>query len=275
MKKNSSNLYPFALQDQLKQGLTGQTPSVYISKDGGSFAATTNSPSEFNASTAPGLYTIMFTASECDCDIMIIQVYLPHGQDPAILDVVEMEGSSGATPQQIWEYAGGRTVTNTIPTAQNIWEYSNRTLTASALTAQQVWEYTTRTLTASPIDISSLATSTDVSNAQTAIINAIPIPPSASTIATTVINTSVLDRDTNSLGSTVLAISGYTDEVESKIDSISTKLTDLPVVRSLLDNWVVNGTNLTCYDSEGNTLESCTLTKDDKGNIVAVTPNEE
>lgn len=121
------------------------------------------------------------------------------------------------------------------------------------------------------LDIPNVVTTLD---AQTAIINAMPVPPSASTIATTVINTSVLDRDTNSLGSTVLAISGYTDEVESKIDSVSTKLTDLPVVRALLDHWVVSGTTLTCYDSEGNVLESYTLTKDDKGNIVAVTPNE-
>jgi len=166
MIKNASNLYPFAIQDQLSNGLTGQTPSVYISKDGGSFVAATNSPSEFNASTAPGLYTIAFTATECDCDVMIIQVYLPHGQDPAILAVEEMQSASGggATPQQIWEYAGGRTVTNTIPTAQNIWEYSSRTLTASALTAQQVWEYSGgRTLTASPTDISGLATSSDLS----------------------------------------------------------------------------------------------------------------
>lgn len=166
MKKNSFNLYAFAIQDQLSQGLTGQTPTIQISKDGGSFAATTNSATEFNASTAPGLYTITFTATECDCDVMIIQVYLPNGQDPAILAVEEMQSASGggATPQQIWEYAGGRTVTNTIPTAQNIWEYSSRTLTASALTAQQVWEYSGgRTLTASPTDISGLATSSALS----------------------------------------------------------------------------------------------------------------
>lgn len=151
MKKNSSNLYAFAIQDQLSQGLTGQTPTVYISKDGGSFAAASNSPSEFNASTAPGLYTITFTATECDCDVMIIQVYLPDGQDPAILAVEEMQSASGggATPQQIWEYAGGRTVTNTIPTATAI--------------STAVWSESARTLTASPTDISSLATSSDLS----------------------------------------------------------------------------------------------------------------
>lgn len=41
-------------------------------------------------------------------------------------------------------------------------------------TAQQIWEYPTRTITASPTDISSLATKTDLSNAQTAVISAMP-----------------------------------------------------------------------------------------------------
>ena len=41
-------------------------------------------------------------------------------------------------------------------------------------TAQQIWEYPTRTITDSPTDISSLATKTDLSNTQTAIVNAMP-----------------------------------------------------------------------------------------------------
>lgn len=41
-------------------------------------------------------------------------------------------------------------------------------------TPQQIWEYPTRTITASPTDISSLATKTDLSSTQTAIVNAMP-----------------------------------------------------------------------------------------------------
>ena len=164
MIKNASNLYPFALQDQLSNGLTGQTPSVFLRQDNGSFAAASGSVTEVDSTNYPGLYQITLTAAECNCNVLTIAVSLPDGQEPAILDVVYPVANGGATPQQIWEYAGGRTVTNTIPTAQNIWEYSSRTLTASALTAQQVWEYSGgRTLTASPTDISGLATSTALS----------------------------------------------------------------------------------------------------------------
>lgn len=123
MKKNQSNLYPFALQDQLKNGMTGQTPSVYIRKDLGSFALATNSATEFDAQNSPGLYDITFTAAECNCDVLTIQVTLPNGQEPAILDVVEMEGaSSSLTAAEVWQYNGqeGRTVTNTIPSVSDI-----------------------------------------------------------------------------------------------------------------------------------------------------------
>lgn len=156
MIKNASNLYPFAIQDQLSNGLTGQTPSVYISKDGESFAAATNSATEFNASTAPGLYTITFTATECDCDVMIIQVYLPNGQDPAILDVVEMEGtSSGLTAAEVWQYNGqeGRTVTNTIPTASD--------------NAQAVWGAQTKEVTIATAQADTFATASSVANIAT------------------------------------------------------------------------------------------------------------
>ena len=123
MKKNQSNLYPFALKDQLSNGFTGQTPSVYIRKDLGSFALATNSATEFDAQNSPGLYDITFTAAECNCDVLTIKVTLPDGQEPAILDVVEMEGaSSGLTAAEVWQYngTGGRTVTNTIPSVSDI-----------------------------------------------------------------------------------------------------------------------------------------------------------
>lgn len=41
-------------------------------------------------------------------------------------------------------------------------------------TAQQIWEYPNRTITDSPTDISSLATKTDLSNSQSAVISAMP-----------------------------------------------------------------------------------------------------
>lgn len=48
----------------------------------------------------------------------------------------------------------------------------------------------------------------------------------------------------------------------------------LAVIQALLDNWDVDGTTLTCYDSNGSVLETCTLTKDSNDEIIAVTPDE-
>lgn len=274
MIKNQANIYQFILRDMIGQGMTGLSPTVRIRKDSGSFAATTNTPTE----VGNGLYEVALTATECNCDIMAIEVTLPDGQFPAILTNEYLTSSGGATPQQIWEYTGGRTVDNTIPSVNDIW-------------GRQAGDTTSRTLTSSPTDITSLATSSELATAVSDIVSAMPDVSDLSTfdasqdtvtIASTqasslingVLNAAVANRDTGSLGSTVLAISGYTDEVESKIDSVSTKLADLPIVRALLDHWAVSGSTLTCYDSTGNVLESCTLTKDENGEIIAVTPND-
>lgn len=151
MIKNASNLYSFAIQDQLSNGVTGQTPSVFVRQDNGSFAAASGSVTEVDATNYPGLYQITLTAAECNCDVLTIAVSLPDGQEPAILDVAYPVTTGGATPAEIWGYAGGRTVDNTIPTVNEIW-------------GRQAGDTTSRTLTSSPTDISSLATADALSS---------------------------------------------------------------------------------------------------------------
>ena len=141
MIKNASNLYPFAIQDQLSNGLTGQTPSVFLRQDNGSFAAASGSVTEVDATNYPGLYQITLTAAECNCDVLTIAVSLPDGQEPAILDVVYPVTTGGATPAEIWQYAGqgGRTVTNTIPSASDnataVWGAASKIVTIDSTQA--------------------------------------------------------------------------------------------------------------------------------------------
>lgn len=76
--------------------------------------------------------------------------------------------SASDNASAVWS-ANSRTLTESALTAADVWSYSSRTLTSSAegLTAQQVWEYGTRTLTASPTDLTGIATSQDISDLQT------------------------------------------------------------------------------------------------------------
>lgn len=90
MIKNQANIYQFVLWDMVGQGMTGLSPTVRIRKDTGSFAATTNTPTEVGY----GLYEVALTATECNCDIMAIEVSLPDGQFPAILTNEYLTSSS-------------------------------------------------------------------------------------------------------------------------------------------------------------------------------------
>lgn len=130
MIKNQANIYQFVLRDMIGQGVTGLTPTVQIRKDSGSFAATTNTPTEVGY----GAYEVTLTATECNCDVMMFMVTLPDGQFPAILENERLITTGGATPAEIWQYNGGRTVDNTIPTVNDIWgrqagDTTSRTLT--------------------------------------------------------------------------------------------------------------------------------------------------
>ena len=156
MNKNAANIYRFVIVDIIGQGLTGLSPSITLAKDSATtFTATTNSPSEVSSTDAPGLYEIALTATECNCDTLTIRVTLPTGQAPAILDVVQMQGASGggATPQEIWEYTGGRTVTNTIPTAAD--------------NATAVWGAQTKEVTIATAQADTFATASSVANIAT------------------------------------------------------------------------------------------------------------
>lgn len=154
MIKNQANIYQFILRDMIGQGMTGLSPTVQIRKDSGSFAATTNTPTEVGY----GLYELTLTATECNCDIMAIKVSLPDGQFPAILENERLTTTGGATPAEIWQYTGGRTVDNTIPTVNEIWGRQSGDTTSRTLTNLNIQSELTTYGAAKTSDLSELST---------------------------------------------------------------------------------------------------------------------
>ena len=174
MIKNQANIYQFVLRDMIGQGMTGLTPTVQIRKDTGAFVAATNAVSE----VSDGMYEIALTATECNCDIMAIKVTLPDGQFPAILTNEYLTTTGGATPAEIWQYNGGRTVDNTIPTVNDIWgrqagDTTSRTITntiPSALdNASAVWSAQTKEVTINSTQAETLAAASDLDSVATKV----------------------------------------------------------------------------------------------------------
>lgn len=292
MIKNQSNLYPFAIQDQLSNGLTGQTPSVFLRQDNGSFAAASGSVTEVDSTNYPGLYQITLTAAECNCNVLTIAVSLPDGQEPAILDVVYPVTTGGATPQQIWEYSGGRTVTNTIPTASD--------------NATAVWGAQTKEVTIATAQAATLATAaalTTVGDNVTAVkakTDNLPQSPASTGDAMTL--TSAYDaaktasqfdaaQDAVTIGEASEQAIRYglstfnpaTDAVTIDSEQASTFATaralsiqeaNIAYITASILHWAATASTLTLYDNNGAAIGVYDLTRDSSGNITAIAPEE-
>lgn len=80
MLKNSGQTIYFPLFASNGSGfLTGASPTVKISKDGGTFATSTNSASE--VATASGVYAITLTAGETNCDYLMLRITAASATD--------------------------------------------------------------------------------------------------------------------------------------------------------------------------------------------------
>lgn len=293
MIKNQANIYQFVLRDMIGQGVTGLSPTVRIRKDTGSFAATTNTPSEVGY----GLYEVALTTTECNCDIMAIEVTLPDGQFPAILANEYLTTTGGATPAEIWQYSGGRTVTNTIPTAaQN----------ATAVWGAQTKEIT-GTVTIDSAQVATLATAAalatvgDNVSAVKVKTDNLPATPAATGDAMTL--TSAYDaaktasqfnasRDAVTIGEASEAAIRYglstfnpeTDAVTIDSEQASTFATaqalsmqeaNIAYITASILHWAATASTLTLYDNNGAAIGVYDLTRDSSGNITAIEQHTE
>ena len=292
MNKNASNLYPFLILDQLGQGITGLTPSVYLRQDSGSFTAATNSVTEVSAVNEPGLYQITLTQTECNCDVLTIKVTLPDGQEPAILDVVYMASSGGATPQQIWEYGGGRTVTNTIPSASDnataVWGAQTKEVTINATQAATL--ATAAALSTVGNNVTAVKAKTDNLPANPAAVGSAMTLTAAYDAAKTASQFNAGTDSVNVASASVTAIQSGLSTFNPSTDTVTINSTQaetfgtstaqtsilalLEALYSGLYHWEVNNNTLTIYDDSDVVIDAFTLTKDATGNIIAVTPED-
>jgi len=117
--------------------------TVYITKDGGNPAPTTNSPAEVNASNTPGLYRVILTASEMDADS--IGVYPMCSVSGVLCERTLLLTDRGRFAHIL------NTLTtiaeNTTNIAQQVWQYTNRSLSDVANIISGVWSAANRIIT--------------------------------------------------------------------------------------------------------------------------------
>ena len=118
MNKNAQNRFQFLLVDTFGYGRTGLTPTVKISKDGGTFAATTNAATQVSVADAPGLYQVVLTATECSCDVMSLAVTLANGDMPAVLAHIALEEATLGLLQKVHGLLGAWSLDGTTLTTQ-------------------------------------------------------------------------------------------------------------------------------------------------------------
>ena len=293
MIKNASNLYPFAIQDQLSNRLTGQTPSVFLRQDNGSFAAASGSVTEVDSTNYPGLYQITLTAAECNCDVLTIAVSLPDGQEPAILDVVYPVTTGGATPAEIWGYAGGRTVTNTIPTAsenaQAVWGASTKEVTIA--TAQADTLATAAALTTVGDNVAAVKAKTDNLPASPAAVGSEMTLTSAYNAAKTASQFNAAQDAVTIDSASVQAVQSGLSTFDPSTDAVTiataqastlataaaqaTQTAALETLAASILHWTATASTLTLYDSTGAAIANYALTRDSSGNITAIAPAAE
>ncbi|MDO4627830.1 MAG: hypothetical protein Q4C70_01470 [Planctomycetia bacterium] len=205
----------------------------------------------------------------------------------------------------VWS-ASSRTVTNSIPTVAQI---QSGLATSASITSLQNhgdsnWKTATGfatpedvklTTTTQTVDISGLATKTQVQTLQTSV-NAIPTTVyDLSNLATKedvqiTVNADGIDVPTvseiqsglaKSSEIATLATKTQVQTLQTSVNAIPTENvdvseleTEIKKVFALIANWSVSGTVLTAKSANGSTLGTFTLTKDSDGKITSVTPTE-
>ena len=92
MKRGTSTTIPFFMRNASTfAGVSGLLDvTVRISKDGAATAAATNSIVEVDSTYLPGWYKITLTATETDCEILILQAAsTTAAADPIVLEMTD------------------------------------------------------------------------------------------------------------------------------------------------------------------------------------------
>jgi len=294
----------FTLQSEIDGSyMTGQASAttVYISKDGGSYAATTNSVSEIGR----GSYKVTLTSSEASFnDVLLYQPVCTGAQTNTLTIEKPTDVSSLATSSDLSDVASD--VTDIKAKTDALPEHpaavgSEMALTSAAIAAAQSGLATSEALSTVDGVVDAIKTKTDNLPASPAAVGS-EMALTSSTIASvkdglaTISATDALAGGLDNLASygdahwTTAAGFATPSDVAAAVESIVAalpsdyaKATDVSsaqtaltaLINSVLSgifHWAVEGSILTIYNSSNVAIGAYTLTKDSNGNITAVTP---
>ena len=155
VKQSASKVVPFFMVDSANHisPKTGLSPSVQISKAGGTFATAGGTVAEIGSgwykitlsstdTDTLGALAFHITASGADSVDFTIQIvaFDPESSTNLGLSRIDADISSRATDASVWGYSS-RTLTSFGTLVSDIWNYSTRTLTAfSTSLAVAVWD---------------------------------------------------------------------------------------------------------------------------------------
>lgn len=170
IRKNKAFTLSFAAIDptnrpQRKSGVTFSAGNSQLSKDGASFANTTNLPAEIGST---GRYSLVLTAAELDCDHAHIKV------TNASIDDVDLVYATGGQPSGTVVTDGGNTAstfkTDLSEGTDDYWKDALLLFTSGAL-AGQVKKITTYSGTTKFVTLSAALTGTPSSGDRFVLIN--------------------------------------------------------------------------------------------------------
>lgn len=267
--------------------------SVYISKDGGTAIATTNSPAEVDPVRQPGIYKIALTATEMNADNIVLTfshatyagMPLTIETSPAAPTVADIQNglstfdpstdavnvSSSSVESIKLGLATGTNVSSAkadiisaIPSVQSIqsglstFNPANDKVTLNDTEDTKLTAIKTKVDSLQNTDLTGIATAYDISQAQLAIIDAMPDISNLSTF------------------------NSSTDDVtvsQSAIESIITGVINSPDFRkifSALFEWQLTSNNtLILRNSEGTNIGTFYVTKNEDGDIVKISASNE
>lgn len=247
--------------------ITGATPTVTISKDGGAFTSATNAPAEIGN----GYYYVDLTMAETTVTNNVIVRATATGAQPTAV-VWEPEPIIPTAADNATAVWGAQDKIVTIDSSQAA---TIATAAALATVGDNVTaiKAKTDTIPQNPAAVGDAMTLTSDYNAAK---TASQFDPSTDTVtiagaSVTAIQTGLSTFDPSVSTVTINSTQAGTFGTATAQTSI---LALLETLYSGLYHWEVNNNTLTIYDADGLAVSTYTLTKDAIGNIIAVTPEE-
>ena len=254
----------FALQsDSDGSPMTGEAANVtvYISKDGGSFAATTNAAAEIGR----GAYKVTLTSAESEFSTLL---YCPvcSGAQTNIL----IKDADPVMP----------TVPSAADNAQAVWDAQTKEVTINATQAATL--ATAAALTTVGDNVTAIKAKTDNLPQNPAAVGSAMTLTEAYDAAKTASQFDAAQDAVTINSASVQAVQSGLSTFNAATDAVIINATQMDVVGGVsaavdtllasILHWSATASTLTLYDSTGDAIANYALTRDSSGNITAISP---